>query len=271
MKLPRLVIASVLTLAGITTLPTAFAQDASAECRPEDIEFWYNLSHEDNSSEQVENASDIQQGDSIWFQANADLHCEGQVLTLVTWQRDENSAVSFQKQGADFYQPRAHADFTYLEMYLDVPDCMFRVELWMGEARTGILLDSADGGSTPCWPPGLECQEDTAATANADGSVTLTWSAAPEAETYIVMRMVHGSEEGWQKVGEVEATTFTDAGTQTGVTYDYWVFPAAEGPRYGEDCPIVQVTAVPFFGAPLLGALATVGAVGAYATLRRRG
>lgn len=133
--------------------------------------------------------------------------------------------------------------------------------------------------TTTCGPeagapptPDEECRDDAEliASANDDGSVTLEWDdLAPEDdhELYRIQRGIVG--ENLQSDFRVRGdTTFTDTTTEPGVTYRYEVsLLTGEGP----EAPMcVEVTAIPFFGAPILVALGAVGAVGAYAFMRRR-
>ena len=112
----------------------------------------------------------------------------------------------------------------------------------------------------PC-PPGLT------AVALDDAGVDLTWTAVADVDTYNVYRAV--GEGDFEFLTSVETTSFTDRDVTGGVVYSYYV-TAAVGDLESVGCEIVTVTAIPFFGAPVLVGLAAVGAVAAYAVLRRR-
>ncbi|HVM44391.1 MAG TPA: hypothetical protein VM582_00545 [Candidatus Thermoplasmatota archaeon] len=386
----------LLLLAGLATVPPASSQGASAGCGAEDITFWYNLAHDDGTGEEVERAEGIRMGDSIWFQANAPLSCDGERLTLVVWADEGWMPVVHAYAEARGYPPRAHADFVYWEMSADAPHCRFAVELWMGEPGEGALVDFAEGGEGACdfagpgrctaadaWVAGyrvtradgttleaetlydaelanadrieavVEVGEDCGgvavvlsaykahpeegsftlfhessvvvpdgggrvevgptvapecrfvvilwlgqgppvalldlaeggegacdesafqcgvveARANPDGSVTLSWAALDAVDGYVILRAEGDGEVAPLDFIETGATAYTDTTSVAGETYVYVVVPVLNGVP-ARFCESVGVTAVPFFGAPLLGALALVGVVGAYAAMRRRG
>ena len=64
-------------------------------------------------------------------------------------------------------------------------------------------------------------------TSAGDGSVTLTWSAVPNAARYYVFRAegMSGCDTGKVKAGDVTGTTFTDTGLLGGRPYSYVVLP----------------------------------------------
>lgn len=116
------------------------------------------------------------------------------------------------------------------------------------------------------------CPTVTRAEASAtDGSnhVTLGWAPTPEADAYVVYRALELGE--FEAVGDVggDVTMFVDTGTVAGTTYEYYVTAVIDGVE-SEACAMVKVTAVPFFPSAIVGALVLVGAVGAYAALRRK-
>lgn len=82
------------------------------------------------------------------------------------------------------------------------------------------------------------------------------------------------SDLGWERIATVpddddQTVSFLDENVEAGVTYHYAVTFEDEGVE-GTACEMVTATAIPFFGAPILGAIAMVGAVGAYAWSSRR-
>ena len=112
----------------------------------------------------------------------------------------------------------------------------------------------------PC-PPGLT------AVALDDAGVDLNWTAVEGALGYNVYRAV--GEGDFEFLVSLEETAFTDRDVQGGVVYSYYV-TATTGDEESIGCMAVTVTAIPFFGAPVLIGLAAVGGVAAYALFRRR-
>lgn len=209
------------------------------------------------------NASDAEPGQEGYLLLNGEEHCEGAFVTLVVEGCVAGVYAQTERHELPLYKPRPHADFTFNEAYFDVPSPSYRITLWLGEERTGVLLDQGAGGPACLDPPATEpvCLELTAE-ALAEGGVLLTWNATADATGYVVMR-----DGAWLVALDGETTTFTDVSTQAGVTYTYAVRPQG-GP--GVSCGDVEVTAVPFFGSGLLGLVALAGVVGAYVALRRR-
>ena len=111
------------------------------------------------------------------------------------------------------------------------------------------------------------CPPNVTATAGDEGVIALGWTAVAGADAYRVYR--HGPEGGWLRVATLNATAYVDNDTEVGATYSYRVTAVADGVE-STGCPVVTATAIPFFPALVVGALALVGAVGAYAWLRRR-
>ncbi|HET6405078.1 MAG TPA: hypothetical protein VFH78_10560 [Candidatus Thermoplasmatota archaeon] len=395
MRLALAPVVGLLLLASLATFPSASAQPAAPDCEPEDVSFWYNAARADGSSEEVDGAAELRQGDHVWFQANGPLACDGAMLTLLVSAYDGAEYWLVAWEEAWGYPPRAHADFVYWEMTADIPDCAFRVELWLGDPWEGEMLDAAEGGEGACdfSMPGecvaadvtalsytitradgtsfetdalfeaelhaedrisatLEVGEDCAgvvvalssylahddlsytlfheatavvpegggrvevgptvapdctfvvilwlgqgpplafidgamggegecgetsfqcsvvtASAGAEGAIALSWSEVAGADGYAIVRTDASGEEVFLAFLEADATSYTDDSTIVGQTYTYSVVPFLNGVP-ARFCESVEVTAVPFFGAPLLGALALVGVVGAYAAFRRSG
>lgn len=109
------------------------------------------------------------------------------------------------------------------------------------------------------------CEGSLVAEALAEGRVGLSWGVSGDATGYEVQRRVAG-EEAWTPLATVDDTSFVDEATEPGVTYQYRVLALGQ---VEVSCGEVEVTAVPFFGPPLLAALAGVGAIFAYAGFRR--
>lgn len=111
-----------------------------------------------------------------------------------------------------------------------------------------------------------ECPQDVSADASAEG-IRLSWSPSEGADGYRIYRYT----AAWEYIllGETSATSFTDDTAAAGQTYSYRVRAFNEaGESIG--CESAEATAVPFFGAPLLTALALAGSLGAFAWMRRR-
>lgn len=125
-----------------------------------------------------------------------------------------------------------------------------------------------------CGGKFIPCIDDLSARALAEGHVALDWSAPDNATHYFVQRtdgsQLPNGQTDWDTLANVTATQYVDTTAQVGVTYRYNVVSSDGALAMNGSCPHVEVTAVPFFGAPLLGAVAMVGAVGAYAWHRRR-
>lgn len=111
------------------------------------------------------------------------------------------------------------------------------------------------------------CPEGVTAEALAEGGVRLTWNASEGADGYRISRAIEFEEE--ILLGTTNETTFVDDTAAPGVTYQYRVRAFNEGGE-SRECPIVEATAVPFFGAPILMALALACSVGAFVWMRRR-
>lgn len=116
---------------------------------------------------------------------------------------------------------------------------------------------------------GIECPAmNLTAVANADGSISLNWTdVGSAADEYNIYRGADGGSLVF--LASTSNTTYTDETTTVGVTYAYAITIMKDG-RESEICARAQATAIPFFGAPLLTALALLGSVGAFVALRRR-
>lgn len=127
--------------------------------------------------------------------------------------------------------------------------------------------------TVPCGTPGAPacpaptCPANVVATALDAGAIRLTWSGVAGAEAYLVYRDV--PDAPMTLVGTVEGTTFVDEDTEVGETYSYMVKAVVDGNPSG-GCTVVSATAIPFFTNVWVGALATLGALGAFVMLRRR-
>ena len=125
-----------------------------------------------------------------------------------------------------------------------------------------------------CGAKFIPCIDDLAAEALDNGDVRLTWSAPDNATNYFVARtdgtQLPNGQTDWETLANVTATVYVDETAEPGVTYQYEIISSDGALAMNGSCPIVEVMAVPFFGGPLLGAIAAVAAVGGYAWMRRR-
>lgn len=152
-----------------------------------------------------------------------------------------------------------------------LPEGHYRVEVYTDDGHPGNEGQFAKTKTFWVEPCGVEvvnppCPGGVAAAALPEGGVHLTWTGAAD-QTFVVYRAV--GEGDFEFLTSVTGSSYTDTTTSTGVTYSYYVTNVV-GDLESEECMVVTVTAVPFFGAPVLGALALAGAVLAYATFRRR-
>lgn len=150
--------------------------------------------------------------------------------------------------------------------------------------RSALLLVAAIGGATlvagcVAPPTNLVCR------AASDGN-HLAWDEAENATHYKVYR---GDSDflNATHIGTTDDTSFHDANVTAGETYRYWVTSVGPWPqevideaeKQNETLPeeneslpseVCEVTTVPEFPTLAVGALALAGAVGAYATMRRK-
>lgn len=112
------------------------------------------------------------------------------------------------------------------------------------------------------------CPEDLRTEARGNEDVNLTWNASANAKSYHVYRA--SGDQGFEQVAEVENTSYHDAGTEAETTYRYQV-TAANASGEAEDCPIAEVTAIPYFGQQGILALTAVSGIAALVLVRRRG
>lgn len=188
------------------------------------------------------------------------------------------------------------------ELHLQVPftaedrqaDGRTLVEITVPE-RGQFFVDATDGDTllhsrlfeVHCGEEFAGCFEDVQVETLANGSVRLEWDAAPGARSYVIGRS--NTSEHPEALGRFEvfqlanigSTVYYDEDAPAGVPQLYWIEPQAFEPMEDFEpssvldfprltCGLVEATAVPFFGAPLMAALALAGAVGAYGWLRRK-
>lgn len=148
-----------------------------------------------------------------------------------------------------------HDGLYVLYFFPDAPDSMFIASSFLFEV-------------TGCTPEGVapDCPGELAAYVE-DGVIELDWWA-PNGAHYFNVYRAEGDGE-FEHLGETGIPYFSDVDIEPGVTYTYHV-TAVGSQGESEGCDVVTVTAVPFFGAPVLGIAAAVGGVGAYGLMRRK-
>ena len=128
---------------------------------------------------------------------------------------------------------------------------------------------------TDCAPcetdcqPALECPGDLLATANDDGSVTLTFTPADGSDGTNVYRAVGDGDFAYLTTVAADATEYTDDTTVAGQTYTYAV-TALYGDAESSHCPVTEVTTIPVFPTTAAFGLATALGLGAYVLVARR-
>jgi hypothetical protein len=115
----------------------------------------------------------------------------------------------------------------------------------------------------------IECPTDLTATANDDGSITLTFTPAAGADGSNVYRADGEGDFVYLTTLSEAQGTYTDSTTEVGVSYTYTVTSLA-GNEESEDCAVVEVTAIPDFPTTLGLGAATGGGVLAMLLARRR-
>jgi hypothetical protein len=135
-----------------------------------------------------------------------------------------------------------------------------------GIAAGAFVLLLAAGAATAAPPA---CPQGVTALSNADGSVTVSWDSVDGADGYNVFRQDPDGQMPFRGHVGADVSQITDPRTEPGLTYEFSV-TATLGQEQSQDCPSVEVTAVPFVGTPLAVALALSGALVGYVALRRR-
>lgn len=166
--------------------------------------------------------------------------------------------------------------FTKGAYYL--PAGHYRVEVYTTDGHPGSDAGHFAKAKTfwvePCEAPVVNppCPPGVMATASSTAGVAqilIDWQPVANADAYVVYRATGGADFEWMAT-VTDDTSWADTQVVAGTTYEYYVTAVVDGIE-SEECAIIQATAVPFFGGgPLLGALAVVGGVVAYAALRRK-
>lgn len=116
--------------------------------------------------------------------------------------------------------------------------------------------------------PPETCTGSLSAKAEDDATVELEWERNELADHYLV-HMKRSDEANFTVIGNTTEDGFDTEPLEVGATYTFQVTAHAGNGTQIDACGMVEVTAIPYFGAA--GALfATIGAIGAYAVVRRR-
>src|SRR5437016_3032538 len=104
-----------------------------------------------------------------------------------------------------------------------------------------VIAAACGGGSSSQ----LAAPTGVSAAANADGSITVSWTAVSGSPTYLVMRGANAGAESTTPIATTNATTYTDlaGGLSGGVTYYYKVVAQASGSSNSPPSAEVHATA----------------------------
>lgn len=167
----------------------------------------------------------------------------------------------------ELYEAEAEDDgagFRFTSDAIHLAPGTYRVRLIEDDSGLSVV---GDPFVVTCAEEPPACPGGVSAEALAEGGIRLTWNASEGADGYRISRAIEFEEE--ILLGTTNETTFVDDTAAPGVTYQYRVRAFSEGGE-SRECPVVEATAVPFFGAPILMALALAGSVGAFVWMRRR-
>jgi hypothetical protein len=208
----------------------------------------------------------------FWIEGFNMAHATG-TLTFTGWPPTGNKTVVLSATWAGTPEEDG-SGFHFLAGPFTLDAGHFRVEAFVQEGHPSHALHFAKAKVfwvEPCGePPLTECPGSIAATANPDGSITVTWTAAAGSDGTNVYRAV--GEGDFEYLATVEGTTYHDTNTTAGVTYTYTV-TALFGERESTGCQVATVTAIPDFPTPIAAAVAVSAGVIAYAGIvaaRRR-
>lgn len=133
-----------------------------------------------------------------------------------------------------------------------------------------LVLTAVAAGCVAEAPEDVECE------AAKDGNL-ITWSPAENATSYGVYRRV--GDQDFEMIANVTDTEYLDTNVTDGVAYRYYVtsfypanFTTESVTEYGESEPsrFCDITAIPFFPALGVAAVAVIGGVLAFVVMRRR-
>lgn len=227
----------------------------------------YEIERADGSTAEAETLMDalLLNGDRVQAVLDVGAECEGVVLALSSYAA-RHEEISYSLHDETTIVVPAGGGRVEVGPTL-APDCTFVVILWLGQDPPIAFLDGAEGGEGECEESTFACGG-VHAQANSDGSITLAWDDVAGADGYGVWRTSGGDEPLPLEFVESGVTTYTDGTSVAGETYTYAILPIVDGVP-ARVCESVEVTAVPFFGAPFLLAVALAGALVAYVRLRR--
>lgn len=169
----------------------------------------------------------------------------------------------------------ASGEYHFLAGPFTLPTGHWRVEVFTDDGHPG----SDSGHFAKAKTFWVECEEvvvnppcpvitnTEAGVAGEEPFILLEWAGVPDATQYVVYRALEGGD--FEILATTTDTSYTDTDVEVGVTYEYYV-TAVVGGIESENCEIVEATAIPFFTAPLLGALALAGSLAAFVVLRRK-
>ena len=199
-------------------------------------------------------------------------------LTFLSWPPTGDKTVVLE---ATWEADDGEPEFHFLAGPFTLPAGHYRVEASNAERADGsdhvkskmFWVEECAPEEPPEEPeePGEEiaCPTDLAAVANDDGSITLTFTRAENAEGTNVYRAQGEGEFVYLTTLNANAESYTDTTVNANTGYAYTVTTLV-GNEESEDCPIVEVTSIPDFPTLLGMGAATGGGLLAMALLGRR-
>lgn len=142
---------------------------------------------------------------------------------------------------------------------------------WVEGCEAPEEPECGDDGQPECpeEPTERACPTDLEATANADESVTLTWTPAAGSDGTNIYRAVGDGDFEYLDTAGEGVEEYTDTTTTAGTSYSY-LLTALFGNEESEDCATVDVAAIPVFPSMMAFGAATVLGAGAYLALALR-
>jgi hypothetical protein len=113
------------------------------------------------------------------------------------------------------------------------------------------------------------CPGDLGATANPDGSITVSWDVPANATGVNLYRAVGDGDFEYVTTLTPDQDMYHDTNTTVGVVYSYYV-TGLFGDVESNDCEAIEVTAIPNFPTAVLAGLGALVGIGAYAYFGRR-
>lgn len=134
---------------------------------------------------------------------------------------------------------------------------------------TGTTTAGTTTGGTTTGGSELACPTDLVAVANGDGSVTLTFTAAPGSDGTRIYRANGTATLAPFATLDAGVGLFEDGTTVAGYAYGY-VVVAVYGDQESAPCPVAEVSSIPEFPTLLASGLAATAGVVALAWARRK-